>query len=172
MDKVNIYIDSNVIVAAELEEERDHKESRNFMNVILEKENKNIVAHTSIFTVVELASAMFRRTKNIDKTYSLIYRLESLWNRKASIFTVEPVLGKGEMSFNNLINALLDVVIKFSVPAADAIHAHTVAEYEMHYLVTWNKRHFVGLGEGIEDLKIMTPTEMLDEMTNIENENK
>ena len=74
-----IYIDSNIIIASEIRSEKHHKESKNFMAYVLDNKNPDIGFSTSIFTFLELASAMRRRTKNKDRAYSLLYKVRNLW---------------------------------------------------------------------------------------------
>jgi len=86
---VNIYIDSDVLVASEIPKEPNHKESKRFMEYVLKKKKSNNVKFfTSRFTLLEIASAIIRRTKNVDKAYSFIHRLTSTW--KESISSLNP----------------------------------------------------------------------------------
>ena len=71
---INIYIDSNVFVASEIKEEIYHSESREFMDFVLKNRKNELVFFTSVFTFLELSSAMIRRTSNEDKAYSLLYK--------------------------------------------------------------------------------------------------
>ena len=72
----NIYIDSDVIVASEIDTEQHHVESKDFMKQVTENRGRHFVFFTSVFTSLELASAMIRRTQDRDKAYSLLYRVQ------------------------------------------------------------------------------------------------
>jgi len=158
---INIYIDSDVIVAAEMEDEQNHDESKKFMDYILGTENPDTNFITSVFTFLELASAMIRRTNSKDKTYSLLYRVRDLWKYK--IRPVPPMPPKKLTSFPRLVNSLVETSVKFHTKSGDTIHAQTAAWHAIDYLITWNKRDFSHLEEQIESLKVMTPTELLEE---------
>jgi predicted nucleic acid-binding protein len=172
MNEINIYVDSDVIVDSELEWEKNHSESKRLMDYLLSEENVNFVPHISVFSFVELASAMTRRTKDVKQAHALLYKIGDRWKRKGLIFPLTPIADKKNVSFTYLVEELIDVVTELKVPAADAIHAKTVAEYEIEYLITWNKKHFIGLGEAIKELKIRTPKEMMDEITNNKDKGK
>jgi len=159
---INVYIDSDVIVASEIEEEEHHEESKKFMECILRSENPGIIFTTSVFTFLELASAMIRRTKNEDKAYSLLYRIRNSW--KKSIKPLPPIPPGKLTSFTRLVDTLIETSIRFSTPSGDTIHAQTVAEHEIDYLVTWNKKHFSHMQKQIDNLKVLSPTEVLEEL--------
>jgi len=159
MKTKNIYIDSNVIVAAEIDTEKCHTESKTFMKYVTEKNHPNFIFFTSVFTSLELASAMIRRTGNSDKVYSLLYRTKNTW--KHSINPLPPMSPKEMTSFTRLIDSLISTTVKFNTPTADTIHAHTAASYEMHYFVTWNKDHFMELERQLKGIKIRDPIEVI-----------
>jgi hypothetical protein len=71
-------------------------------------------------------------------------------------------------SFTNLIDNLIETTIKFKTPAGDTIHAHTFAENDMNYLITWNTKHFNGMKGNIKGIRILTPTIILKELTKVE----
>ncbi len=157
---INIYIDSDVIVSSENRKEINHKESKNFMKFVIKNKNQEISFFTSVFTFLELASAIIRRKKNKDKAYSLLYRIRNTW--KDSINPLPPIPPKKLTSFTRFIDTLIETSIKFYTPAGDTIHAHTVAGNEIDYLVTWNKKHFKRLEKKIATLKVVNPPEMLN----------
>ncbi len=159
---MDVYIDSDVIVASEIEEEENHKESKNFMEHVLGSKSPDTVFYTSVFSFLELASAMIRRTSNSDKAYSLLYRIRNSW--KKSIKPLPPLPAKYRASFTGLVDTLIETSIKYRTPSADTIHAQTVAGYEIDCLVTWNKKHFSDMEQQIPNLRILTPTEMLNEL--------
>ena len=161
----NIYIDSNVIVASEIEAEEHYQQSKEFMEYVLASKGTDTTFFTSVFTFLELASAMIRRTNDKDKAYSLVHRVGRSW--KELIKPLPPMPPRKLTSFTRLVDALIETSIKFRTPSADTIHAQTVAGYEIHYLVTWNKKDFSEMEKQISELKVLTPTEMLEELRKI-----
>ncbi len=157
---MDVYIDSDVIVASEIKVEENHNESKRFMGYVLENESPDIAFYTSVFSFLELASAMIRRTGNADKAYSLLYRIRNSW--KKSIKPLPPIPSKRRASFTGLVDTLIETSIKYRTPSADTIHAQTIAGYEIDCLVTWNKKHFSYMEQQIPNLKVLTPIEMLD----------
>jgi len=67
-------------------------------------------------------------------------------------------------SFTRLVDTLIEASIKFRTPSADSMHALTIAENKIDYVVTWNKNHFSELLKQIENLKVLTPSEMVKEL--------
>jgi hypothetical protein len=158
----NVYIDSNVIVSAEIPAERNHKESKRFMDFVLSVRLPDVNYVTSVFTFLELASAMIRRTKSQHRTYSLLYRIQKTW--KDSIRPYPPLEPARSTSYTRLVDSLAETAIRFRTPTGDSIHAQTVALYRFDFLVTWNVRHFAEMPKRIKKLKILTPPEMLAEI--------
>ena len=158
----NIYIDSDVIVASEIDTEQHHVESKDFMKQVTENRGRHFVFFTSVFTSLELASAMIRRTQDRDKAYSLLYRVQKTW--KHSINPLPPIPPKEMTSFTRLVDDLIETTIRFNTPSGDTIHAHTAALWEMHCLVTWNKVHFKGLEKQLRGIRVLDPHEMLAEL--------
>ena len=160
---LNVYIDSDVMVASEIKGEQNHVESKKFMDYVLKTKDKDIEFFTSIFTFLELASAMIRRTKNKDKTYSLLYRVKNSWKK---FINPLPPMERGT-SFTTLIDNLIETTIKFKTPTGDTIHAHTFALNELDYFITWNTRDFHGMKRNLKGIKILTPTDILKEFENL-----
>jgi len=158
---INIYIDTDVIVAAEMEDEQNHEESRKFMDYVLETENPDTTFITSVFTFLELAAAMIRRTNDEDKAYSLVHRVGRSW--KESIKPVPPMPSKKLTSFTRLVDRLVETSVKFHTKAGDTIHAQTAAWHKVDYLITWNTKDFSRMEQQLESLTVMTPTELLGE---------
>jgi len=156
---MDIYIDSDVIVASEIADEENHKESKRFMDHVLANKETDITYYTSVFSFLELASAMIRRTNNIDRAYSLLYRIRNSW--KKSIKPLAPIPSKRRTSLTELVDTLIETSIKFRTPAADTIHAQTISGYEIDNMVTWNKKHFSFMEQKLPNLKVYTPTEIL-----------
>jgi len=159
----NIYIDSNVIIAAEIQTEQYHPKSKDFVNYVTGNKHPEFVFFTSVFTSLELASAMIRRTHDPDKVYSLLYRIKNTW--KHSINPLPPIAPKEMTSFTRLIDDLISTTVKLNTPTADTIHAHTAASLEMHYFVTWNKDHFMELEKKLIGIKVLDPNEMMTIIT-------
>jgi len=155
----NIYIDSNVIVSAEIQGERNHTESKEFMGFLLNVKIPDVYYVTSVFTFVELASAMIRRTGDRDRSYSLLYRIQKSW--KDAIRPYPPLEPSQSRSYTSLVDSLVETAIRFRTPSGDSIHAQTVALYKFDYLVTWNTRHFTQMRRTIKNLNIVTPPQML-----------
>lgn len=162
---INIHIDSNVIVASEIKTEIHHKESKQFMEYVLRNDIKSIIFSTSVFTFLELASAMIRRTKDKDKVYSLLYRIRNSW--KDSIKPLPPMPPKKITSITRLVDHLVETSVRFRTPAADTFHAQTIYAFNTDYLITWNKKDFLYMKKHIKTLKILTPIEVLKELKKI-----
>lgn len=158
MTLVTIYIDSNVIVASELDDEKQHAESREFMQRVLGTREPDTYYVTSVFTFLELASAMIRRTQSEDRALALLYKIRNSW--KKSIRPVSPLPTKQFTSFTALIDSLIDTTMKFQTRSADTIHAQSVYIYDFDYLVTWNAKDFVHLKKTMTGLTILNPREM------------
>jgi len=156
-----IYIDSDVIVASELKEEQYSSESKRFMEYVLKSRIPDTTFLTSVFTFLELASAMIRRTRNKDRAYSLLYQIRNSW--KGSIKPYPPLPRSKLTSFTRLVDTLIETSIKFRTPSGNTIHAQTAVQYEINYLITWNKDHFLGMQREMKNLKILNPTEALAE---------
>jgi len=161
-----VYIDSDVIISSEIKSESKHKESKKFIKFILDNKDNNLRFYTSIFTFLELASAMIRRTKNKDKTYSLLYRAKQTWKNKLG--PLPPISGR--KSFTDLIDTLAETAIKFRTTAGDTIHAHTIAENDMKYVITWNTRHFKRLEKKLKGLTVLTPVEIIEKLKKLKKE--
>lgn len=157
----NIYIDSDVIVSAEIAAECNHEASKDFMQHVLKNNNPDVTFCTSVFTFLELASAMIRRTNDEDKAYSLLYRSRNSW--KKLVKPLPPLPPKDMTSFPRLVDSLIETSIRFRTPSGDTIHAQTIAANEIDYLVTWNKKHFSHLSKHLGSLKVRTPAEALVE---------
>ena len=155
-----VYIDSNVIVSAEIESESNYDQSKAFMKVAqaVHSSYSDVEFFTSIFTFLELASAMIRRTSSEERVYSLLYRIRTSW--KSWIKPVAPLAPKELTSFQRLVDSFIETAVKFGTPTADTIHAQTVRMYNFDFLVTWNKKDFKGMLKEMKKLEILTPYEM------------
>ena len=130
------------------------------MQCVLKNKRTDIIFFTSVFTFLELASAMTRRTNDRDKTYSLLYRIKNSW--KYSINPLPPMAPRKMTSFTRLVDTLIETSIRFHTSSADSIHAQTIAENKIDYVVTWNKKHFSDMTKQIQNLKVLTPSEMME----------
>jgi len=159
-----VCIDSNVIVSSKIRSENTHKESKRFMRHVLQNKDPTVLFTTSIFTFVELASAMIRRTKSKDKAYSLIYQVSKSWEKSINPL---PVTYNLNLPLTKIIDELVETSIKCRTNLGDTIQAQTICENDIDYFVTWNKSDFRYLKKRIKDLKILDPTEMLEELKSI-----
>ena len=159
---MDIYIDSDVIISSEIDKEENHKPSKKFMDFVLTGDGADIAFYTSIFTFVELASAMIRRTNNKDKAYSLLYRIRNSW--KQSIKPLPPIPLQTRTSFTRLVDTLIETSIQFRTPSADTIHAQTIVGYAIDNVVTWNTKHFQYVEKQIPNLAVVTPIQMLERL--------
>ncbi|MCL5101831.1 MAG: hypothetical protein M1544_00540 [Candidatus Marsarchaeota archaeon] len=162
---ITVYIDSDVFVSSEINNEPHHDESLSFMEYVLKEEHPDITFYTSIFTFVELASAMMRRTKNKDKAYSLLYRIRNSW--KESIHPLPLSINKRQ-SIMDTIDQLVESTLNFNTRTGDTIQAHTFAINDINIFVTWNIKDFYILQEKIENVKVLTPKEALGEFNKID----
>lgn len=119
----------------------------------------------SVFTFLEVASAMFRRTHDRHRARSLLYQMKDSWKR--SIKPTPPLDTKDLTSFERLVDSLVESTMKFGTPSFDSIHAQTIYLHDFDYLVTWNKPDFKGLKRYVRKLKILTPTEMMKELAQV-----
>jgi len=165
----NIAIDSDVIVASEIAIESNHKDSKEFMDYILSDKLKDVFFFTSIFTFLELGSAMIRRTKDKDKAYSLLYRITPSW--KNVINPLPLSISKKQITPNtfsrNLIDSLIETAIKFNTKSGDTIQTQAILENQIDCFITWNKKDFVILEKNIPNFKVLNPKEMLSELKNL-----
>ena len=162
----NIAIDSDVIVASQIENEGNHAESKKFMDFILTNKINELYYFTSIFTFLELASAMIRRTKDQDKAYSLLYKIRTNWKEMINplpLLDSKKALSSKAFS-TNLIDKLIETSIKFGTKSGDTIQAQAIVENQIDFFVTWNKKDFIELEKQIPNFKVLTPTEMFDQI--------
>ncbi len=162
-----VYIDSDVIVSSQRRSEKNHNESKKFMISAVGPHPSHIKYIISVFTFLEVASAMIRRTHNKHRAYSLLYQIKDSWKR--SIKPAPPLATKDLTSFERLVESLVESTMKFRTPSFDSIHAQTIYLYDCDYLVTWNKADFKGLRRRMRKLKILTPTEMTQELNLLSN---
>jgi len=164
----NISIDSDVFIASEISTEPNHKKSKEFMEYILSNKLKDMFFFTSIFTFLELASAMIRRTNDKDKPYSLLYRITNSW--KKTINPLPLTSSKKQVSANTfskeVVDNLIETAIKFNTKSGDTIQSQAILENQIDCFITWNKKDFLRLQKKIKDFKVLNPSEFLDKIQN------
>jgi len=167
----NVGIDSDVIIASEIVQEPNHQESKKFMDYLLNNSLENVFFFTSIFTFIELCSAMIRRTKDKDKTYSLLYRITKSWKNKINPLPLS--INKKQISISKFsqdwIDKLIETAIKFNSKSGDTIQIQTILENQIDCFITWNKKDFICLEKQIKGFNVFTPTEILEEIKKTEN---
>lgn len=168
---MKIYIDSNVFVSNICEDEDDHEQSKEFFEFILKNNFKEEVSFiTSIFTEVEVASAVFRRTGNEEKAQATLYKIENPWKEKIALL---PYDLEKKIKLNDLVVKLVQTALRHGTTFGDTVHANDVESYDIDFLVTWNIRDFKKMEEKIGKLKVVTPTQILTELKKmIQNEDK
>lgn len=157
---MKIYIDSNIFVDNVIETEQHHKESKEFIDFILNNNpSKDVAFFTSRFTEVEVASAVYRRTNNEDKAQATLYKLEKPWKNKILLFPPDP---KKKLRIDDFVIKLVETALRYGTTFGDTVHANDVESYDIDYLVTWNTTDFQKMKNKIPKLKIVSPKEMLD----------
>ena len=140
------------------------------MDYILKSNLEEMFFFTSIFTFLELSSAMIRRTRDKNKVYSLLYQLNKSWKDKLNPIPLTSF--KKSMSpitfSKNWIDRLIDTAVKFKSKSADTIQIQTILENQIDCFITWNKKDFIQLEKEIRGFKVYTPTEVLDEISKID----
>ena len=156
---MKIYIDSNVFVSSVINTEQTHSESKKFMDYLIKTQfPKEVIFCTSRFTEVEVASAIFRRTKNEDKARSTLHKIERPWKNKICLFPENP---KVKVNLDDLVIKLVETALRYGTSFGDTVHANDAESYSIDFLVTWNVRDFKRLPKNIRGLKVENPTKML-----------
>ena len=158
---MKVYIDSNVFVSNICDDEREqHKPSKEFIDFILiNKFSKEISFFTSIFTEVEVASAVFRKTGNEEKAQATLYKIENPWKNKISLL---PEKLNSKVKLDDLTIKLVETALRHGTSFGDTVHANDVESYNIDFLVTWNIRDFKRMENKINGLKVLKPNEMLE----------
>lgn len=65
-----------------------------------------------------------------------------------------------------LVDDLIETTIRFNTKSGDTIQAKAVAENEIDFFVTWNKKDFVKMEEEIDCVSVLNPTEMINKLKN------
>ncbi len=166
MDDNKVYIDTNVIVSAKLEDEKQHNVSKYFIeNIVLNpKVNRVFRFYTSIFTLPELASAIYRRTKDEDRAYSMLWRVLKTWSEYLTVLS--PVIPKRYSRstrkwIDHFISKLIKVAVEYGTPVMDSFHTLMLEEYNIDILITWNKKDFKNVCEKLK-IEVLTPEEFFE----------
>lgn len=159
---MKIYIDSNVFVSKICEDENNHKQSKEFIDFILNNEfPEDFLFLTSRFTEVEVASAIFRKTNNEEKARATLHKLERPWKEKFHLLPENP---NKKINLDDLIIKLVETALRHGTPFADTIHANVVESYNIDFLVSWNIKDFKKMKDKIKTLQVVTPVQMLVEL--------
>jgi len=166
---MKVYIDSNVFVSNICEDEDNNKSSKDFIDFILNTNfSKGLMFLTSRFTEVEVASAIFHKTKNEERARATLYKLERPWKKK---FQLLPEKANKKINLDDLIIKLVETALRHGTRFGDTVHANDVESYNIDFLVTWNITDFEKMKDKIKTLQVVTPTQMLVELKRmIENE--
>ena len=152
------YIDSNVFVSNICEDEDNHKVSKEFIEFILNnKLPEDIAFLTSRFTEVEVASAIFRKTKNEERARATLHKLERPWKEKFHLLPEDP---DEKVKLDDMIIKLVETALKHGTKFGDTVHANVVESYDIDFLVTWNIKDFKKMQNKIKKLRVLNPKEM------------
>jgi len=155
---MKIYIDSNVFVSTICEDEGTHKDSKEFIDFVLANNfEKDTSFITSIFTEVEVASAVFRRTNNQEKAQATLYKIENPWKEKIALL---PYDLEKKIKLSDLVIKLVETALRHGTTFGDTIHANDVESYDIDFLVTWNIKDFKKMQDKIKRLQVLTPLDM------------
>lgn len=162
---MKVYIDSNVFVSNVCDDEDNYKPSKEFIDFILNNNfPKEFVFLTSRFTEVEVASAIFRKTKNEERARATLHKLERPWKEKFLLLPKEP---NKKINLDDLIVKLVETALRHGTRFGDTIHANDVESYDIDFLVTWNITDFEKMKDKIKTLQVVTPIQMLEELKKI-----
>jgi len=149
-----IYVDSNIFVDAEIPDRPFHKESKRFLETVLAR--RDIRVCTSVYTLLEIASAITRQIGKRYIAYKSLYNVEMKYS-ESHVSRLYPSRKDEVFDFEKLVRALIETSIQYYTPAGDTIHAHTLIANRIRTLVTRNKDHFLHL----KGREILTPEEFL-----------
>ena len=149
-----IYVDSNVFVDAEIPERPFHKESKKFLESVLARHDIRVC--TSVYTLLEIASAITRQVGKRNIAYKSLYNVETKYS-ESHVSRLYPSKKDEVFDFEKLIRALIETSIRYYTPSGDTIHAHTLIANRIRTLITRNKDHF----QHLKGRDILTPEEFL-----------
>jgi predicted nucleic acid-binding protein len=118
----------------------------------------NIRVCTSVFTLLEIASAIRRQVGKRD-VYQYLYNIHVKY-KEGQVEWLFPSKVKTTYDLKKLIDELVKTAIENRTPAGDTIHVYTMINNRIKTLITWDKDHF----KGLKRRNILTPEEfMLEE---------
>ena len=152
-----IYVDSNIFVDAEIQERDFHKESKKFFELVLPR--KDIRVCTSVYTLLEIASAVTRQIGKNRNSYKYLYDVQVKY-KEGQVLWLYPSRKNEVFDFEKLVRALIETSIRYYTPSGDTIHAHTLIANRIRTLITRNKEHF----RHLKGRDILTPEEFLQSL--------
>jgi predicted nucleic acid-binding protein len=150
-----IYVDSNIFVDAEIPERTFHQQSKKFLESVLPR--KDIRICTSVYTLLEIASAVTRQIGKRNISYRYLYNVEMKY-KEGQVSWLYPSRKDEVFDFERLVRALIETSIQYYTPSGDTIHAYTLIANRIKTLVTRNKEHF----RHLKGRSILTPEEFLE----------
>lgn len=154
---MEIYVDSNIFVDAEIDSEPHHKESKLFFDSILPRQDIRIC--TSVYTLLEIASAVTRQVGSRETPYRYLYNVQVKY-KEGQVSWLPPLKKEDDMpslNFEKFVRILIDVCIECHTPSGDTIHAQAMLEHGIKTIITRNGRDF----KGLKDIEVLTPEEFL-----------
>ena len=162
LKKVGIYIDTNVFVAYARKKEVQHKQSKEFIDYIINNINDpsfrlKFDFFTSRFTEAEIASALRRKEKTENKVRGFLHKLNSPNWAKAII-----PLPSQSMTIEKFVPEIVEVAIKYGAKFADNVQACCIELHKesIDYIITedgplkktlqkkMKRIKIIGLGDG------------------------
>jgi predicted nucleic acid-binding protein len=150
-----IYVDSNIFVDAEIPERTYHNQSKKFLESVLARDDIKVC--TSVYTLLEIASAITRQLGKRNIAYKSLYNVETKYSER-HVSRLYPSRKDEVLDFEKLVRALIETSIRYYTPAGDTIHAHTLIANRIRILITRNKDHF----KHLKGRDILTPEEFMD----------
>jgi len=150
-----IYVDSNIFVDVEIPQRDFHKKSSDFLESVLSNQNTRVC--TSVYTLLEIASAITRQVGKRNIAWKHLYNVEVKY-KEGQVSWLYPSREIRVFDFEKLVRALIETSIQYYTPAGDTIHAHTLIANRIRTLITRNKDHF----KHLKGREILTPEEFMD----------
>lgn len=150
-----IYVDSNIFVDAEIPARPCHKGSKRFLESVLARNDLRVC--TSVYTLLEIASAFTRQLGKRNISYKFLYNVEMKY-KEGQVSWMYPTRKDQVFDFEKLVRALIETTIQYYTPSGDTIHAHTLIANRIRMLITRNKDHF----QHLKGRDILTPEEFLE----------
>lgn len=150
-----IYVDANVFVDAEMPKREFHKKSEEFLKLVLARHDIRVC--TSVYTLLEIASAITRQIGKRSISWKYLYNVEAKY-KEGRVSWLYPTKKDEVFDFERLVRALVDTATQYYTPSGDTIHAHTLIANRIRTLITRNKDHF----HRLKGRAILTPEEFLE----------